>query len=786
MFWSKLGLCDFPEIEIDIMEILYNIIITSDLRFFDAGGINMDNKRRYTLILISLLFGSLPLNNSQANIDEMEKKTSHNPVSTYESWQILEDEDTGFITKNPVIVYYDETNAMQGINYPAQGGLNRAERTATFQIQYIEDGGEDLWEVPCNEFPAEARTALDYAADIWEATIHSTVPITIRACWADLGDERLGYSGGGFFVNNFSGAPDAETLFLSSLANALHGSDLMPGYFDMHITFSQSYEYYFGTDANPGLEQLDFVTLALHEIGHGLNFSSEADWVFGNGYIGWGYDRYSNYDKHMVTRDGLPLTDYEYGSSELGGLLIGNVIYFSGDNADAANGGQHVRIYAPNRWDSGSSYVHLDYYTYNETVNSLMVFAQSKGSANHDTGPVTRGILADLGWPDRLEPYPPEIVWASDDTFDDRVRISWDWPGSATHFEVYRHSSDTTVGATHLTPDPTSSSFDDFFATPGDTYYYWIKACNTAGCSEFSIPDTGSAAILSVPPAPINVAASDGSYTDRVLITWDAPADATFYKVYRDIDPNISGAFLVGNPVLGTTYWDTSAAGLLYYYWVSACNASGCSSYSIPNSGYIEQTGPVPPTGVTASDGEFKEKIVVSWEEQEEKNTYQVYRNIENDSSGAELVIDSLNALTYEDTSVLPATVYYYWIKACNSTTCSWYSTPDSGHVTFTPPEKPIGVTASDGLYIDKIRVSWNERENADYYQVYRNVINNTSSALLITDEHAYNHYMDIVVITGTKYYYYIKACNSEGCSGYSSVETGFAGHQTFLPIVIR
>ena len=746
----------------------------------------MINKRRYVLIIILLSFGLLPLNISLAKMNDMGEKTSLDPVSPNAISLIQEDGDMGRITMNPVIVYHDDTNAMQGINHPVQVGLDRAERTATFQIQYVEEGGEDHREVPCQEFPAEARTALDYAADIWEATIHSTVPITIRACWADLGERRLGYSGGGLFLRNFTGAPDADTYFLSSLANALHGSDLAPGYYDMHITFNQSYEYYYGTDANPGLEQLDFVTLALHEIAHGLNFSGNVDWVFGNGYVGWGNGHYAIYDKHMYSFSGTPVTDYEYGSSELGGLLVSNSIYFWGDHADAANGGEHIRMWAPNRFDNGSSYVHLDYHTFNETINSLMVYAMSKGSANHDTGPVTRGILADMGWPDRLEPYPPEIVWASDDTFDYRVRISWDWPGSATYFEVYRHSTDTTVGATHLTPDPTSATFDDLSASPGDTYYYWIKACNTAGCSEFSDPDTGAIAVLPVPATPPNVDASDGAYTDRVLITWDAPADASFYKVYRGITTSIGDAFLIADPVLGTTCWDDSAASINYFYWVRACNASGCSSYSEPDAGYIEPTGPNPPTGVTASDGTYKDKVVVSWDEQEEKYTYQVYRNDENDSSGAEMVMDALSGLIYEDTSALPATVYYYWIKACNSTTCSWYSTPDSGHVTFTPPERPVGVTASDGVYIDRIRVIWDPRESADFYQVYRNVTDNTSGALLISDEHTNNTYMDMGVVTGTQYYYYIKACNNEGCSSFSSPEIGYAGYQIFLPFLKR
>jgi hypothetical protein len=55
-------------------------------------------------------------------------------------------------------------------------------------------------------------------------------------------------------------------------------------------------------------------------------------------------------------------------------------------------------MYAPGAWSSGSSYGHLDYSTFAGTANSMMVYAISDGSANHNPGPVTKGLLKDLGW----------------------------------------------------------------------------------------------------------------------------------------------------------------------------------------------------------------------------------------------------------------------------------------------------------------------------------------------------------------------------------------------------
>ena len=64
----------------------------------------------------------------------------------------------------------------------------------------------------------------------------------------------------------------------------------------------------------------------------------------------------------------------------------------------AANGNQRVKMYGPSTWWSGSSYSHLDYATFNNTPNQLMVYAISPGESVHDPGAVTTGLLEDLGW----------------------------------------------------------------------------------------------------------------------------------------------------------------------------------------------------------------------------------------------------------------------------------------------------------------------------------------------------------------------------------------------------
>ena len=274
--------------------------------------------------------------------------------------------------------------------------------TSSFSITYIPNGDTDLWDEPCYTFPEEAKTAFNAAANIWANILNSDVPITINACWAELASSSiLGYAGGGTSSRDFTGATRSNTWYSGSLANALNGSDLVPSNFDMHITYNSLFDWYYGTDGNTPSNQYDLMTVVLHEICHGLNFSGTMRYSSGSGNWGGGTGYPNIYDYFMRDGSGTQLIDtssYTNGSAALGSALTSNDIWFHGSQAMVANGNQRVKMYAPSTWSSGSSYSHLDFDTFNNTANQLMVYAVSKGESVHDPGAVTKGLLEDLGW----------------------------------------------------------------------------------------------------------------------------------------------------------------------------------------------------------------------------------------------------------------------------------------------------------------------------------------------------------------------------------------------------
>lgn len=274
---------------------------------------------------------------------------------------------------------------------------------AHFDVTYIEAGGNDRWGEPCYAFPDSAKAAVDRATLIWGNLIHSSVPIRIRACWVGLADNILGYAGGSPLHRDFNNAPRPATWFVASLANALAGEDLAPGSDDMHIAINGNFSWYYGLDAKPPSNQYDLVSVMLHEIAHGLNFAGSMVSNANTGQSSWGYNTpYPNiYDRLVRDENGVAILDtslYTNPSQALSTALTSNDLWFHGANAMAANNNARVKLFAPSQWAPGSSYAHLDYNTFFNGPNRLMVYRISAGSAIHDPGRVTSGLLWDLGW----------------------------------------------------------------------------------------------------------------------------------------------------------------------------------------------------------------------------------------------------------------------------------------------------------------------------------------------------------------------------------------------------
>jgi fibronectin type 3 domain-containing protein len=364
--------------------------------------------------------------------------------------------------------------------------------------------------------------------------------------------------------------------------------------------------------------------------------------------------------------------------------VTSNNLYWDGTNANTANGGQRVKMYAPSSWSNGSSYSHLDYSTFSGTLNSLMVYAIGSGSSQHNPGTVTLGILEDMGWVIAGTPVDPPTaptgISATDGDFTDKVTISWNESNGAIYYKVYRNTSESHSGETELVGDHPTGSYDDTDVLSDQIYYYWVKACNSGGCSDYSSAEPGYA--LDILEPPTGIYATDGAFEDRVQISWIPSDEAAYYKIYRNSSNLTAGATgLDGEPAFSPYNDFDIISGVDYYYWVQACNIVGCSDFSPSDSGYaaIDVSQPLPPNDVLASDGEFMDKVQINWIATEGAEYYKVYRNSTDSIDGALILTDYHLSITFDDFSAELNLNYYYGVKACNSEGCSNVSDFDIG-----------------------------------------------------------------------------------------------------------
>jgi len=89
------------------------------------------------------------------------------------------------------------------------------------------------------------------------------------------------------------------------------------------------------------------------------------------------------------------------------------------------------------------------------------------------------------------------------------------------------------------------------------------------------------------------------------------------------------------------------------------------------------------------------------------------------------------------------------------------------------PPPPPANVSASDGAYTDRVRVTWSASPGATGYRIFRNTSNDSSGAQQVGTSTALT-YDDLAAIEGTTHWYWVKAYSNFGDSEFSGGDSGY------------
>jgi cytochrome c peroxidase len=131
-------------------------------------------------------------------------------------------------------------------------------------------------------------------------------------------------------------------------------------------------------------------------------------------------------------------------------------------------------------------------------------------------------------------PAPAGVV-ASDNSYVNKIGISWDPVPGATLYRIFRNAANDSSTATAVGTTAQAVFFDPT-AAAGQPFFYWLRAENAAGISPFSTPDQGTRALgningpvqpLNPPPTPPDNPVTAAKASLGKTLFWDEQLSST-------------------------------------------------------------------------------------------------------------------------------------------------------------------------------------------------------------------------------------------------------------------
>jgi len=329
--------------------------------------------------------------------------------------------------------------------------------------------------------------------------------------------------------------------------------------------------------------------------------------------------------------------------------------------------------------------------TYRDTASSsndisygTPVLYRLRTVVNQTAGLATAEVAGERRFQDYIE------LTASQGTHPDRIELQWtDVPG-AQRIEIHGRIDDEFFTVDELN-EPVYRLYDHYWnVTPGyevgfgpdNGCAYWIRAHWGELATQWSY---GVYGYRDLPPVT-NVQASQGTFPDKVVITWDPLPGAKGYVVWFD-DNLGAGPPQVIDHVEGehVTFLEhhASAPGLPECRYDHVNSYGVCGSFNGDYSATWEQLEMAdgyrflhPPTNLQASDDTHSDRVVLNWEKPTGATGYVVYRD---GQASSDIVATLGDVSTWDDTTLTDTGFHTYWLQATWGGLASDFSEPDAG-----------------------------------------------------------------------------------------------------------
>ena len=335
------------------------------------------------------------------------------------------------------------------------------------------------------------------------------------------------------------------------------------------------------------------------------------------------------------------------------------------------------------------------------------------------------------------------------------VQIKWEFVDNATGYIIYRREAGGTLQKIAGFTDGKTKSYTDTNVVNGTAYFYAVKAVNTTTQSAYETKGITYKSTLATPTFTV------ANVSGGVQIKWEFVEGATGYIIYRREAGGVFQKVAGFTDGVTKSYTDKNVVdGTAYFYAVKAINSTTQSEYTTKGINYKASLATPTFTIANVPGG-----VQIKWELVDNAIGYIIYRR-EAGGTFSKIAGFTDGTKSYVDTNVVDGTAYFYAVKAVNNTTQSTYNTQGINYKASLAAPTFTVAKVTGGVQVD-----WNFVDNATGYIIYRREENGTFSKIAGFTDGKTKSYVDTTAVSGTTYYYAVKAINSTTQSTYNSVQ---------------
>lgn len=350
---------------------------------------------------------------------------------------------------------------------------------------------------------------------------------------------------------------------------------------------------------------------------------------------------------------------------------------------------------------------------------------------------------------------PPTNVQATDDEFENQVRVTWtDNSLAEVGFQIERYDGGG-LDTTFATTGANIAVLVDTTGIPGIRYAYSVRTRDFC-CVSAAVADSGSRRLES----PTEAVASLGDFEDRIAVEWnDNSLYETGYRIIQISPTFVRDTVLVGSNV--TSYIDSSIAlygpSNQYAHVIQTVDAFGFSDADTA----IGHTGILTPGSFSASEN-YAGFVYLTWVDNSVVNTgYKIFRG------STQIATPGPDAVAYQDGGATSGVTHLYRAVATSGSLIS--DTVSTTGIRMAPPSnpgfgtvvinRPENVSASDGTFDKQVKITWDDQTAGTEevaYRIYRDGVLLGSVGANITS------FSDFGATPGITYEYWVNAIEAD------------------------